>query len=334
MKIAIDAMGGDHAPEAVLQGALLAREENPDAELILLGRLADMEAVLEGVSRERLTLVDAPEVIETGDAPIQSIRTKKNSSLVRGLAMVKAGEADAFVSAGSTGALMAGALFGIGRIKGIERPALAPLLPTRKGTRSMLIDCGANAQCRPESLLQFAQMGTAYMNAVEGVDKPVVALMNIGTEEEKGNDLYKEAHQALKASGLNFYGNLEARDTLEGVADVLVCDGFTGNMILKTIEGTAKFILRFMKDRFLGSLHGKLGALLLKGDLKAAQKELDYTQYGGAPLLGVKGVVIKAHGSSNDLAFSRAVGQATKAVRQNLVRRIEETLPASQTEAK
>ncbi len=328
MRIAIDAMGGDHAPDDIVAGVLRAKAEHPGAEFLLFGDGEKIRALLNG-DTERLTVVPTTEVIETGEPPMDAIRKKKDSSLVKALASVKSGEAQAVVSAGSTGAVMAGALFGIGRIKGIQRPALAPLLPNFKGGHSMLIDSGANAECRPEYLVQFAQMGAAYMQAVEGVKEPVAALMNIGAEEEKGNELYKEVHARLAELNVpRFYGNLEPRYVLDGEADVLVADGFTGNMILKTMEGTVRFFTKSMKKQFMSSLRGKIGALILKKDFKTLIGSLDYTQYGGAPLLGVKGVVIKAHGSSDAMAFSRAISQAVLGVEQDLTARIENILQA------
>jgi len=227
MRIAIDAMGGDNAPQAIVEGVLLARKEYLDVEFVLFGIKEQLDQILSGDSMERITIIDTPEVIETGEAPMLAIRKKKNSSLVKGLECVKNGEAQAFVSAGSTGAVMAGALFGLGRIKGIQRPALAPLLPTAKGGHVMLLDSGANADCKPDYLVQFAHMGAAFMQAVEGVSEPKVALANIGAEEEKGNELYKAAHQALsEVENLHFTGNLEPRYALDGECDVLVADGY------------------------------------------------------------------------------------------------------------
>ena len=329
MHIAIDAMGGDHAPEAIGEGALLAMEWHPGMKMTLLGDEARIRSCLgerglpKGVAIEPTT-----QVIETGEAPLVAIRKKKDSSLMRGLTMVKEGQADGFVSAGSTGAVMAGALFGIGRIPGIHRPALAPLLPA-KGKNTMLIDCGANADCKPEYLVQFGMMGSAYMQGVEGVKSPKVGLINIGAEEEKGSVLYRQVHQMLKQTTLHFVGNLEPRDVLMGQVDVIVADGFAGNMVLKSLEGTALFMMDLMKEEFFATTRNKVGALLLKPGLRNLKHRLDYTEIGGSALLGVQGCVIKAHGSSNPKAFSHAVDQAVSYVQNDVTAKIMEELAAN-----
>ena len=325
MRIAVDAMGGDNAPQAIIEGTLLALERHPDLEVTLLGRQEDMERCLAGRGAGRITTVHCPSVIEMGEEPLRVIREKKDSSMVQGQMMLKRREVDAFISAGSTGAAMSGALFNVGRIKGIHRPALAPLLPTKTG-RVMLIDCGANADCKAEYLVQFAAMGAAYMEAVENVKNPRVALINIGTEEEKGSELYRNVHQMLKASSLNFIGNMEPRDILDGGADVLVCDGFSGNMVLKSLEGAINFMMYQMKGAMMSTLKSKIGALLVKDSLRGVKHTLDYTEYGGAPLLGVDGVVIKAHGNSTARSFANAMDQAVHCIEQQVPERIKEKL--------
>ncbi|MGI6315494.1 MAG: phosphate acyltransferase PlsX [Christensenellales bacterium] len=308
MRIAVDCMGGDHAPAAIIEGCKLALEADASMTLVLCGIGEKIRPLWPDAPADRVTWVDCPSVIETGESPTDAIRHKKDSSLIVAMDKVKAGEADAYVSAGSTGAVMGGALFHIGRIKGVLRPALAPVLPAMTGP-ALLIDCGANADCKPEYLVQFAMMGCAYCEKVLGIPSPRVALLNIGAEEEKGNILYKEVHQLLKATP-GFIGNVEPREALMGHADVLVADGFAGNMVLKTLEGTAAYVMSIMKDTLLSGFRSKVGALLLKPALMGMRKRLDYTEYGGAVLLGVKAPVIKAHGSSNPKAFAAALKQA------------------------
>ncbi len=325
MRIAVDAMGGDNAPGAIIEGALLAMERHPDMEVTLLGRKEAMLAVLAGRENARITLVDCPSVIETGEDPLRAIRAKKDSSMVQGQMLLKERQVDAFITAGSTGAAMSGALFNVGRIKGIHRPALAPLLPTLKG-HAILIDCGANADCKADYLVQFAAMGAAYMESVENVKQPRVALINIGAEEEKGNELYRTVHQKLKASTMNFVGNIEPRDILNGDADVLVCDGFSGNMVLKSMEGTVGYLMTQIKSALMGGLKTKLGALMIKDAMRKVKHSMDYTEYGGAPLLGVDGVVIKAHGNSTARSFANAMDQVVHCVTMDVPGRIKKIL--------
>jgi glycerol-3-phosphate acyltransferase PlsX len=292
---------------------------------VLIGLEDAMRQALGETLPDRMVLRACGSVIETGEQPLKAIRDKKDSSLVLGLNMVRDGEADAFITAGSTGAAMSGALFNVGRIKGIHRPALAPVLPTLKG-HAMLIDCGANPDCKPEYLVQFAAMGAAYMSAVENVDNPRVALINIGAEEEKGSELYRSVHQLLKASKLNFVGNIEPRDVLNGDADVLVCDGFAGNMVLKTMEGTVGYLMTNIRTALMESYKTKVGALLIKGAMRQVKRKLDYTEYGGAPLLGVNGVVIKAHGNSTAHSFANAIDQVVHCVERDVPGRIKKAL--------
>jgi len=316
--IAVDAMGGDHAPQAVVSGCLEALKAFDDISLILCGPESEIKALLPQ-DASRIEVLDAPEVITNHEHPTTAIRRKTNSSLVRAMDLVKQGKAQAVLSAGSTGAVLAGSIFRIGRIRGIERPALATTLPTVKGSPVLLLDCGANVDCKPAYLANFALMGSVYMKGVMEVAQPKVGLINIGAEAEKGNDLTKSAYPLLSESPVNFIGNVEARDVLSGVADVLVCDGFAGNMLIKHTEGMASSMMQMMKESFMSTTRSKIGALLLKPALKSFKKRLDYTEYGGAPLLGVNTVVIKAHGSSNAKAIASAVRQARQAVKGDIV---------------
>ncbi|MBQ4638442.1 MAG: phosphate acyltransferase PlsX [Clostridia bacterium] len=317
--IAVDAMGGDNAPQAVVAGCIEAINEYKDIKLIICGPNEKIKELL-GKDYDRIEIVDAQDVITNHDQPTMAIRRKSESSLVKAMELVKSGAAQGLVCAGSTGAVLAGGIFKVGRIRGIERPALAPLLPTVQGKPVMLIDCGANVDCKPQYLTNFALMGTAYMRSVIGVKEPKVALLNIGAEDEKGNELTKAAYPLLKEmSNINFIGNMEARDVLSGDADVLVCDGFAGNVLLKNTEGLASSLMSMMKVEFTSDFRSKIGALLLKPAFKRFKKRMDYTEYGGAPLLGVNGVIIKGHGSSNARAFSRAILQARNAIESNLV---------------
>ncbi|MDR1764957.1 MAG: phosphate acyltransferase PlsX [Lachnospiraceae bacterium] len=302
-KIALDVMGGDYAPDEMIQGALDAVDKNGGVSVTLLGDAQTVGAKLAGLkpgweNGGRLSLVDAPEVILTEEPPVAAIRSKKRSSIVMGMQMVKSGEADAFVSAGSSGAVLVGALSIVGRLKGVERPPLAPLIPTDRGV-TLLVDCGANVDARASHLVQFAQMGSIYMENVVGVKNPRVAIVNVGAEEEKGNALVKETFPLLKACpGINFIGSIEAREIPHGGADVVVCEAFAGNIILKLYEGVGSTILSTLKSALTRDLRTKIGALLIKPALKDAMKVFDASQYGGAPLLGLNGLVVKSHGNS------------------------------------
>lgn len=308
--IALDCMGGDNAPGEIVKGAVLAANENKDMLIKLVGREDDIKKELEKYpSSDKLEIVDAKEVIETGEPPVAAIRKKKDSSLVKCMYMVKKGEADAMVSAGSTGANLVGGHVIIGRIKGVERPPLAPLIPTKTGF-SLLIDCGANVDARPSHLLQFAKMGSVYMENVVGVKNPKVALVNIGAEEEKGNALVKETYQLLKEmEGINFIGNIEARDIPNGDADVIVCDAFVGNVILKLYEGVASVLIDKIKGSMMNSIKTKIGALLIKKDLKKTLKGFSLEEHGGAPLLGLNGLLVKTHGSSKAIEIKNSILQ-------------------------
>lgn len=311
MRIALDAMGGDNAPGEIIQGGLMAMAAYPQIQLTLLGPEQTLREALSGQAYDasRLTVVDAPEVITTHEKPVMAIRKKRNSSLVVGMSMLKARQVDAFISAGSTGAVLAGGLFVTGRIAGISRPALAMVYPSLKGP-AMVIDIGANVDCKPQHLVQFAVMGSAYMKQVLGVEDPRVGLINNGAEAEKGNELTKAAYQALEQAPVRFTGNVEPREIMEGPADVLVCDGFAGNIVLKLMEGMVGAIFTLLKGVFYKNLGTKLAAAALKGGLKEMKTQMDYTEYGGAPLLGINGCVIKAHGSSKAKAICSAVKQA------------------------
>ncbi len=323
MRIAIDAMGGDHAPETNVLGGLEAAREWKDTEIILVGDEAQMKAFLPEIP-SNLTLIHASEVIEPDDEPVRSVRRKKDASMVVAGRMVKEGTADAMISAGNTGALMTTGLLVVGRIKGIERPALAPIIPTIDGKGMLALDLGANMDATPEHLAQYALMGSIYREKVQGVSSPRVGLLNVGTEAKKGNELVKEAFPLLEALPINFVGNVEARDVLNGVCDVLVCDGFAGNILLKTMEGTAAGIFSLLKQQFTKSLKTKLAAVLIMPELRGLRDIMDYKEHGGAPLLGLNGLVIKGHGSSDSGAIKHAVRQARIAIQGNLVTSISQ----------
>ncbi|MGF2615615.1 phosphate acyltransferase PlsX [Rossellomorea vietnamensis] len=316
MKIAIDAMGGDNAPKEIVLGAERAVQEFEDIEVILFGDEGKIKAEI--AEHERIEIVPTTEAILGTDEPVRAVRRKKNASLVLMAQAVADGKADACISAGNTGALMTAGLFIVGRIKGIERPALAPTLPTLDGRGFLMLDLGANVDAKPEHLLQYAIMGSIYAENVRGIENPRVGLLNIGTEEKKGNELTKAAFSLLQNADINFIGNVESRDLLNGTADVVVTDGFTGNMVLKTIEGTALSIFSMLKTTLTSSFKNKLAAGLVKNDLRELKNMLDYTEYGGAGLFGLKAPVIKAHGSSNANALYNAVRQARQMVNHSV----------------
>lgn len=310
-KIAVDAMGGDNAPAEVVKGAVDACLARNDVKLFLLGKEESVREELKKYNYpgEQIEVVDAPEVIEMAEPPVLAIRKKKQSSIVVGMNMVKQKEADAFVSAGSSGAILVGGQTIVGRIKGIRRPPLAPLIPTETGV-SLLIDCGANVDARPEHLLQFAQMGSVYMEQVVGIKNPRVAIVNIGAEEEKGNALVKETYPLLlDCKDINFIGSIEAREIPHGGADVIVCEAFVGNVILKLYEGLGATLIGVIKKGMLSTLRSKIGALLVKPALKETLKTFDASEYGGAPLLGLNGLVVKTHGSSKAKEITNSILQ-------------------------
>ena len=334
MRIFLDAMGGDNAPQAPVAGAIEALRRFPEIEIELAGVLSQLEPLLTDCDdvRSRLTLVDAPEVITNHESPVMGVRTKKQSATVIGMLMLRNKEVDGFVSAGSTGAVLAGGMFRLGRIPGVERPALAPLMPNGKG-HFLLIDSGANVDCKAEYLQVFGVMGDAYMNGVMGMKEPRVGLINIGAESEKGNALVKATYPLMEQAPYRFVGNVEARDITGDVADVLVADGFTGNVVLKFMEGMAGTLMGIIKQEMMGDTRSKIGALLAKPAFRRVKKAMDYTEVGGAPLLGVQGAVVKAHGSSNGHAMACAIGQCIKMIDGHVVDIIARGVSALNPEA-
>lgn len=334
VKVAVDAMGGDNAPGELVKGAVDAVTMRKEIKVFLVGQEAVVREELAKYTypEDQIEVVDAPEVIETAEPPVMAIRKKKQSSIVIGMNMVKQEQADAFVSAGSSGAILVGGQVIVGRIKGVERPPLAPLLPTERGV-SLLIDCGANVDARPSHLVQFAQMGSIYMENVVGVKKPKVAIVNIGAEEEKGNALVKETFPLLKeCPGINFVGSIEARDIPHGEADVIVCEAFVGNVILKLYEGTASALIGVVKQGMMTSLRSKIGALLVKPALKKSLKAFDASTYGGAPLLGLKGLVVKTHGSSKAQEVTNSIIQCVTFKEQQINEKIKKNIGISSEE--
>lgn len=328
VKVAVDAMGGDNAPGEIVKGAVQAVLQKSNIQVILVGRRNDIENELKQYkyNAEQIVIKDASEVIETGEPPVSAIRSKKDSSLVVALNLVKQKEADAFVSAGSTGAVLVGGQVIVGKIKGVERAPLAPLIPTAKGV-SLLIDCGANVDARPSHLVQFAQMGSIYMENVMGIKNPKVGLVNIGVEEEKGNALVKETYPLLKnCAGINFVGSIEARDIPNGDVDVIVSEAFVGNVILKLYEGVGATLIKKVKTGMMSSFRSKIGALLVKPALKKTLKSFDASEYGGAPLIGLNGLVVKTHGSSKAIEVCNSILQCEKFKEQQINEKIREMI--------
>ena len=333
MRIILDAMGGDNAPQAPVIGALQAAKDF-GAQIILVGKGEEILSVMRSQGYndlpEGIEIAHADEVVDMHDDPANVIRKKKNSSMVIGLKMLADGLGDAFVSAGSTGALLTGATLLVKRVKGIRRAAMGPTMPNKAGGKTVILDCGANAECTPEFLLQFGLVGSIYAQKCLGVENPRIGLLNIGTEDTKGTPLQKEAYALLKAAGdkgiINFVGNTEARDVPLGAVDVVVCDGFAGNVLLKSIEGTAMFMGSLVSRMFKKSILSKLSAALVMKDIKAFKKMMDYREIGGTQFLGIKKPVIKAHGSSDALAFKNAVRQAAEAVEANVAPELEAAL--------
>lgn len=326
--ISVDAMGGDHAPAAMVDGCIQAINQDTGIKVILLGDVALIESELSKYTykSEQVEIVEAKEKIEMDESPVLAIRRKKDSSIVKGLRLVQEKQAHAFVSAGSTGAILAGGTLIVGRIKGIERPALGSFLPSEKGF-TLLMDCGANVDSKPEYLHQFAKMGSIYYESFMGVKSPKVGLVNIGEEETKGNQLTKETFALLKNdTTLNFVGNIEAREIPKGMVDVAICDGFVGNVILKLAEGLASTIFGMLKQTFMSTLKTKLSAVFIKPELKKMMKRFDYSEYGGAPLLGLEGLVVKAHGSSDAKAFKNAVLQCKKFNEEKVNEKIKQNI--------
>lgn len=328
VNVAVDAMGGDNAPVETVKGAVEAINQDKRVKVYLLGQEAVIKEELQKYTYDasQLEIVHAQEVIETAEPPVMAIRKKKDSSIVKGMKLVKEGTCDAFVSAGSSGAVLVGGQVIVGRIKGVERPPLAPLIPTEKGA-SILIDCGANVDARPSHLVQFAKMGSIYMENVVGVRNPRVAIVNVGAEEEKGNALVKETFPLLKeCKDINFIGSIEARDIPSGYADVIVCEAFAGNIVLKLYEGVAVTLLKQVKAGLMTSLRSKIGALLIKPALKQTMKTFSLEEYGGAPLLGLNGLVVKTHGSSKAVEIKNSILQCIAFKEQKINEKIKEKI--------
>ena len=329
-RVALDAMGGDNAPGEVVKGAVEATKKENDIHVVLVGKEAAIQAELDkyDYSKEQIEVVDAVDVIETGEPPVMAVRRKKESSLVKAMYLVKEGKADAFVSAGSSGAILVGGQTIVGRIKGVERPPMAPLIPTATGVRATIVptevptdkeikQAAINVDARPSFLVQWAKMGSIYMENILGIKNPRVAIVNIGLEEEKGNALVKETYPLLKeCKDINFIGSIEARNIPKGDADVIVCDAFVGNVILKLYEGTASTLIKKIKGAMMSSFKTKIGALLIKKSLKEELKTLDATEYGGAPLIGLNGLVVKVHGNATSKEIGNALIQCVKFKKQ------------------
>ena len=328
VRVAVDAMGGDNAPQAVVEGAVNAVKGHDNLSVTLIGQEEVIHEVLseQDYPKDRLVTRHASEIIEMAEPPVKAIRKKKDSSIVVGLNQIKSGEADAFVSAGSTGAILVGGQLIAGRIRGIQRAPLAPLIPTMRGV-SLLVDCGANVDARADHLLQFARMGSIYMEHIMGVSRPKVAIVNIGAEEEKGNALVKETYPLLKeCKDIRFVGSIEARDIPKGKADVIVCEAFVGNVILKLYEGTAQMFMSALKKGLMSSVRSKIGAALAMPSLKKTLKDFDTAKYGGAPLLGLNGLVVKTHGSSKAIEVENSIVQCIAFKEQDITGKIKEML--------
>lgn len=335
MRIFLDAMGGDHAPACNVQGAVEALRRFPDLTVVLGGEEAAITPLLADAKdvRSRMELRPTTENITNHEAPVMGVRTKKDSPTVVGMLQLRDQEVDGFVTAGSTGAALAGAMFRLGRIPGVERPALAPLMPNGKGF-FLLIDCGANVDCKPEWLVQFGIMGDAYMRGVMGMEQPRVGLINIGAEAEKGNELVKNTYPLMEKGPFHFVGNVEAREITRDQADVLVADGFAGNLVLKFMEGVSGTILGIIKEEMMADIRGKLGGLIAKPAFRRVKKRMDYTEVGGAPLLGVQGAVVKAHGSSNGHAIASAIAQCRRMIEGNVVQTIAQRVTSPEESCK
>lgn len=331
-RVALDAMGGDNAPGEIIRGAVEAVKQRGDIQVLLTGQEEVLKKTLSEYTypKDQIEIVNAAEVIETAEAPVTAIRRKKDSSIVVAMNLVKNGEADAFVSAGSSGAILVGGQVLVGRIKGVERPPLAPLIPTAKGV-SLLIDCGANVDAKPSHLVQFAKMGSIYMESVLGKKNPTVGIVNIGAEEEKGNALVKETFPLLKeCKDINFIGSIEARDIPLGEVDVIVCEAFVGNVILKLYEGLGSTLISKIKGGMMTSIRSKIGALLVKPALKATLKNFDASEHGGAPLLGLNGLVVKTHGSSTSKEVCNSIIQCVTFKKQQINQKIKAAIQAQE----
>lgn len=328
VNVAVDAMGGDNAPEEIVKGAIEAANENKRIKVWLVGKQDAVNAELSKYTYDaaQVEVVNATEVIETAEPPVVAIRTKKDSSLVKCMKLVKEGTCDGLVTAGSTGATLVGGQLLVGRIKGVDRAPLAPLIPTEKGV-SLLIDCGATVDARSSHLLQFAKIGSVYMESVMGIKNPTVGIVNIGAEEEKGNALVKETFPLLKeCKDINFIGSVEARDIPAGAADIIVCEAFVGNVILKMYEGVGASMMKIIKKGLMSSLKSKIGGLLVKPALKKTLKGFSLEDYGGAPLLGLNGLVVKTHGSSKAIEIKNSVLQCISFKEQRINEKIREKI--------
>lgn len=327
MKIILDGMGGDNAPSEIVKGAVEA-SMLIDENIIIVGDEVKINSELAKYKYDgnQISIKNATEIIENTDSPVKAIRTKKDSSMVIGMEMLKNGEGDLFISAGNSGALLAGSLFIIGRVQGIDRPALAMVYPIMGAKPSLLLDAGANAECKPENILEFATMGSIYMEKVLGRENPSIGLVNVGAEETKGTTVCKAAYELLSKSKLNFQGNVEARDIPFAASDVLVCDGFVGNVILKLTEGMALSLLTQVKKKFTEGLKAKMGAALLYDKMKVLKNEFDYSEYGGAPILGVKKPIVKMHGSSNANAVKNTIIKGIFFAEKNVVQTIADSV--------
>ncbi len=324
MKIAVDGMGGDNAPKSNVEGCVNAIKEY-GVDIIITGdkEILEKEFSKYDFDKSKLEIINTTEVVTNEDKPVEAIRSKKDSSMVVALKLVKEKKADAVISAGNTGALLTGGLLVVGRIKGIDRPCLCPAIPNVKMGMTLIADGGANADCKPINLVQFAGMSNIYAKKVLGLTSPKISIANIGSEEGKGNDITKKSYDEIKKLDLNFIGNIEARDLINGVTDIIVCDGFTGNILLKSAEGVAMSVMKLIKETLLSSTKGKIGAMFIKNDMQKLKSMMDYSEYGGAPLLGVNGGVIKAHGSSDSVAIKNAINQGIKFAKGNVLEDIK-----------
>lgn len=327
-KILVDAYGGDNGASEMIEACLLALQRNANISIEIVGKQDELNSLLDGKNydKERLSIIHADDEITCNEAPVEAIRTKKNSSLVVCIEKLKTGEYAGMISAGSTGAVLSGAVLKLGRLQGLSRPALAPMLPTVKGGRVLLIDCGANMDCKPINLCHFALMGSEYMRVTQEIAQPRVALLNVGVEEAKGNELAKTAYAELQKLPINFIGNIEAREALSGDCDVIVTDGFSGNVLLKSIEGTIKNLMKVIKSGLKSTLKGKIGGLIIKKPLKNILKRYDYQTYGGSPLLGTKQIVVKAHGSAKVTSLLASIEQVKEYAEKDLLTKIGNTL--------
>lgn len=331
MRILVDGMGGDNSPEEIVKGALMAARET-EHTIVLIGPEERLKNLLieENYKGSSIEIVNATQVVTNNEHPAMAVKKKKDSTITKGMAMLKKGEVDVFVSAGSTGALLSAGLFNVGRIKGVKRPAIAAFFPKLgKNEKLLLLDCGASVDAKPEYLLQFGIMGSIFMETVKGMTDPSVMLLNVGAEETKGDELHRTGYELLKSSNLNFKGNIEGRDIPYGICDIVVTDGFSGNVFLKSAEGVAAMLMHTLKDMIMSSNRAKLGMLLAKDKLEAMRDEFDYSGEGGAPILGLKGAVFKMHGSSERKAVYNSILKAIPYVEKDVNSKIEAAITES-----